>query len=105
MFTNEGVPSLFSEYETSQSVILCFKTSMTNSELNTQQTVSLLVKVLFHDPLFDLNLHDFFSFSHAKSEYSQIIAEFNRKVVNFLLTKLQKNCQNSRFLDLVNRFG
>lgn len=42
---------------------------MTNKELNRQQTVSLLVKVLFYDPLFDLNLQDFFSFSHAKSEY------------------------------------
>lgn len=83
MFTNEGVPSFFLEYETSQSVILCFKTSMTNSELNTQQTVSLLVKVLFYDPLFGLNLQDFFSFSHAKSEYSKIIAEFYKESCKF----------------------
>lgn len=75
----QGVPSFFSEFETSQRVILCFKTSMTNSELNTQQTVPLLVKVLFYDPLFHLNQQDFFSFSHTKSEYSKIIAEFNRE--------------------------
>lgn len=36
VYKNERVPSFFMEYETNQSVILCFKTRMTNSELHTQ---------------------------------------------------------------------